>query len=98
MINWSIVPLKNYPNDGNYLEVEFCGFVPFKLKKGADGSDRRYWYFYANTKRTICDIQDLSYFIQINFPEKGYQTAAAAIADGMKIYKKWLESELKRIQ
>jgi len=42
MRNYNIVPIKNYPDDGNHLECKIE--LPFMIRKGEDG------YFYKDKK------------------------------------------------
>ena len=84
-MNFSIVNLQGYPNNGEHLKL-IGHSLPCNITKGLD--------FYTNKKLWYVDFFD-SFSIVLNH---GFKTEMDAYCEAKKKYIAWLRSELENMQ
>lgn len=95
----------NYPENEGCWEVVWYGiFMPFDVISGLDicppddwdyiKNRKTHWFVCPKTKKDICDIHDISMFIDL--PNKEFKTLDKAIKFCLNWRKSWLKSELEK--
>jgi hypothetical protein len=97
---------KNYPTDGNCLEVVWKVFMPFDVIRGLDScppDNKDYdnvkktsWWVCPRTESATVGHHDISVFIP-GIPTEEFKKLEDAISFCVEWREKWLRSELSKI-
>lgn len=96
---------KYYPENEGCWEIVWNGiFMPFDVISGLDNyppdngdytkNKKTHWFVCPKTKSDICNMHDISMFIDL--PNKEFNTLDEAIKFCLDWRKSWLKSELEK--